>query len=258
MNLQIYPALGHHDIRQLKHEHLSQFVDALVKRKVSSITISQYLQSIRLVFKFALINQWIDKTPPFPKIRLSSQPRGGFTLPEYLKLLRTARQLAQLPADEKPITHRSRAGGIFTRTESVPKELFWVVGFMVNSFLRPTDLKFIQHKHVEVVRGENLYLRLTLPETKRHKAQIVTLRPVVMRALTIICFYPRSQTATQPVSCCPCTSIKYLMPQDSNKANSAKPEASTACGIRRLCFAFCTAKVLTCSRWRAMRERRFK
>jgi hypothetical protein len=57
--------------------------------------------------------------------------------------------------------------------------LFWVIGFMVNSFLRPTDLKFIQHKHVEIVRGENLYLRLTLPETKRHKAQIVTLRPAV-------------------------------------------------------------------------------
>ena len=179
MNLQIYPALGHHDIRQLKHEHLSQFVDALVKRKVSSITISQYLQSIRLVFKFALINQWIDKTPPFPKIRLSSQPRGGFTLSEYLKLLRTARRMAKLPAYEKPVTHRSRAGGVFTRTESVPKEMFWVIGFMVNSFLRPTDLKFIQHKHVEIVRGENLYLRLTLPETKRHKAQIVTLRPAV-------------------------------------------------------------------------------
>jgi hypothetical protein len=48
-----------------------------------------------------------------------------------------------------------------------------------NSFLRPTDLKFIQHKHVDIVRGENLYLRLNLPETKRHKAKIVTLRPAV-------------------------------------------------------------------------------
>jgi hypothetical protein len=58
-------------------------------------------------------------------------------------------------------------------------EMAWVIGFMVNSFMRPTDLKFIQHKHVEIVRGEHLYLRLTLPETKRHKAQIVTLRPAV-------------------------------------------------------------------------------
>lgn len=179
MTLQILPALGQRDIRRLSHDDLSRFVDALVKRQVSSITISQYLQSIRMVFKFALINQWIDKVPPFPKIRLSSQPRGGFTLSEYLELLRAARRMAKLPESQKPITHRSRAGGIFTRTESVPKVMFWVIGFMVNSFLRPTDLKFIQHKHVEIVRGENLYLRLTLPETKRHKAQIVTLRPAV-------------------------------------------------------------------------------
>jgi hypothetical protein len=179
MNLHILPVLGQHDIRLLKHQDLLRFVDVLQKRKVSSITIAQYLQSIRRVFKFAVINQWIDSTPPFPRIRLSSQPRGGFTLIEYRQLITTARQLAKLSENPKPSTHRNRAGGIFTRTESVPREMVWVIGFMVNSFLRPTDLKFIQHKHVEVVRSENLYLRLTLPETKRHKAQIVTLRPAV-------------------------------------------------------------------------------
>jgi hypothetical protein len=57
--------------------------------------------------------------------------------------------------------------------------MVWMIGFMVNSFLRPTDLKYIQHKHVEIVRTSHLYLRLTIPETKRHKAQIVTLRPAV-------------------------------------------------------------------------------
>ena len=55
----------------------------------------------------------------------------------------------------------------------------WLIGFMVNSFLRPSDLKYIQHKHVEIVRTNHVYLRLTIPETKRHRAQIVTLRPAV-------------------------------------------------------------------------------
>jgi hypothetical protein len=45
--------------------------------------------------------------------------------------------------------------------------------------MRPRDVIHIQHKHVEIIRQENTYLRLTLPETKRHKAQIVTLRPAV-------------------------------------------------------------------------------
>ncbi len=176
---QINPILGKRDIRALTHEDLSQFMDGLLKRNASSITITQYLQSVRMVFKFALINEVVDRIPPFPKVRLNSQPRGGFTVAEYKVLLRTAKRLSRLQEDPKPATHRNRAGGIFTKTASVPKEMAWVIGFMVNSFLRPTDLKYIQYKHIEIVRTNHLYLRLTIPETKRHKAQIVTLRPAV-------------------------------------------------------------------------------
>ena len=180
------------DIRSLSHDDLLLFTASLVERGSSSITITQYLQSIRLVFKFALINTIVDKIPPFPKIKLSSQPRGGFTLPEYWQLLRAAKRLANLAEEKKPGTHRDKAGGIFTRTESVPTEMAWMIGFMVNGFMRPTDLKFIQHKHVDIVRGEHLYLRLSLPETKRHKAQIVTLRPAV-RIYQSLLRYSQSQ-----------------------------------------------------------------
>lgn len=176
---QIYPVLGKLDIRAISHQDFQQLIDSLAQRKVSSVTIAQYLQAIRLVFKHALVEQLIDRIPPFPKLRLSSQPRGGFTVAEYRHLLRAAKRLARLDAPPKLATHRNRAGGIFTKTADVPTELVWVIGFMVNSFLRPSDLKFIQHKHVEIVRGNHLYLRLTIPETKRHRAQIVTLRPAV-------------------------------------------------------------------------------
>jgi hypothetical protein len=47
---------------------------------------------------------------------------------------------------------------------------------MVNSFIRPVDIKLIQHKHIEVISGPNTYLRLNLPETKRHTGQVVTMR----------------------------------------------------------------------------------
>ncbi len=175
----IYPFFQDKDIRTISHKDLAVFVKSLSDSLASTVTISQYMQSVRLIFKFALVNNLVDKIPPFPKIKIDSQPRGGFTASEYLRLLRAAKSLAKLTEEEKPGTHRDRAGGIFTKTASVPMEMAWVIGFMVNSFMRPTDLKFIQHKHVEIVRGEHLYLRLTLPETKRHKAQIVTLRPAV-------------------------------------------------------------------------------
>ena len=176
---QVCPVFGDMDIRTITHDHLQQFMNGLVGRNASSITISQYLQSVRMVFRFALLNELLDRIPPFPKVRLSSQPRGGFSVSEYLALLKTAKCLARVEEVVKPVTHRNSAGGIFTKTQSVPWEMAWMIGFMVNSFLRPTDLKYIQHKHVEIIRAQYLYLRLTIPETKRHKAQIVTLRPAV-------------------------------------------------------------------------------
>ncbi len=180
------------DIRSITHKDLSAFVSSLANQGSSSVTVAQYMQTLRLAFKFALINEIIDKIPPFPKIKIDSQPRGGFTVAEYWRLLKCAKYLAGKKNKKKRATHRDRAGGIFTKTDAVPKEMAWVIGFMVNSFMRPTDLKFIQHKHVEIVRGEHVYLPLTLPETKRHKAQIVTLRPAV-RIYQCLLAYARKQ-----------------------------------------------------------------
>jgi hypothetical protein len=58
-------------------------------------------------------------------------------------------------------------------------DMAWAIRFMVNSFVRPGDLRKLKHKHVQVVRGESIYLRLNLPETKRHDTPMVTLRPAV-------------------------------------------------------------------------------
>lgn len=50
---------------------------------------------------------------------------------------------------------------------------------MVNSFVRPSDIKNLQNKHVTVVRGQHIYLRLNLPESKKHDKPIVSLAPAV-------------------------------------------------------------------------------
>ena len=80
---------------------------------------------------------------------------------------------------QRKVTHRNTQGGVFASYANIPYEMTWLIGFMVNSFVRPVDIKLIQHKHVTIVKGEHCYLRLTLPETKRHKAQIITLPAAV-------------------------------------------------------------------------------
>ena len=68
------------------------------------------------------------------------------------------------------------SAGAYIKRESVPIEMRWLIRFMVNSFVRPVDIKLIQHKHIEIITGQNTYLRLNLPETKRHRGQVVTMR----------------------------------------------------------------------------------
>ncbi len=61
----------------------------------------------------------------------------------------------------------------------MPIEMNGLIRFMVYTLVRPGDLRQLQHKHVEIIKGQFNYLRLTLPEVKRHKAPIVSLPPAV-------------------------------------------------------------------------------
>jgi len=54
-----------------------------------------------------------------------------------------------------------------------------LIRFMIYTFLRPGDIRQLKNKHVEVIRGTFHYLRLTLPEVKRHKAPVVSLPAAV-------------------------------------------------------------------------------
>ncbi len=191
------PLLRDKRIKDITHYDIMQAVGTLSRRGISPVSLAQYLQCLRSVFKLAQAEQLIQQLPIFPKIRKNSQPRGGFTVAEYRLLVRTARRLSVLKEEQRMPTHRNRAGGIYTETASIPKEVVWLVSFMVNGFMRPSDVIHIQHQHIEIVRGEHVYLRLTLPETKRHKAPIVTLRPAV-RAYESLRRYMKVQGLAKP------------------------------------------------------------
>jgi hypothetical protein len=175
----LLPMFGHRDIKEINQKDIYHLISTLSDRQLGSISVSQHLQSLKKILHYALENELIYRIPLFPKIRKQFLPRGGFTTKEYLLLTKTARKLSKISTADTTPTHRNRAGGAFTRSQNVPKEMIWIIRFMVNGFMRPTDIIHIQHKHVEIIRQENTYLRLTLPETKRHKAQIVTLKPAV-------------------------------------------------------------------------------
>jgi integrase len=93
--------------------------------------------------------------------------------------VRKAKELSTVPLECKKTTHRNTRSGIYASNINLPHEFAWLIRFMVNSFVRPVDIKLIQHQHIQIVRGDNTYLRISLPETKKHTTKIVTLSAAV-------------------------------------------------------------------------------
>jgi integrase len=178
LDLHILPQFGRKDITKIDFQQLQQFVHALSSR-LSSTTVSQYMVAVRKVFVHAKQLGLLDAVPDMPRVRVVTTSRSAFTPTEYWQILRRARSLLGVAYPHG--TQYLREHYQIMRPDSrMPPDLAWVIAFMVNSFIRPSDIKTLQHRHVEVVRnGAVQYLRLTLPETKRHAAPIVTLQPAV-------------------------------------------------------------------------------
>lgn len=176
------PVLGHLPISQVQADEIQALMDRLVEAESSPTTISQYLVIVRKILTMALHRKWIQELPLIPKIKINNKPRATFTLTEYKKLLRTTKRLlreqALAPTIKERESNRERFW-ITPRDRILTRDMYWLLIFMVNSFVRPTDIKVLQHRHIETVRGQHAYLRLTLPSTKKHDKPIVTLRPAV-------------------------------------------------------------------------------
>ena len=170
LDTHILPRWVKKSVSSVDYKELLAFAQFL-SQSYSSITVSQYLVAVRKVLVHSVAVGAMTQLPQFPKIKVSTNSRGAFTPTEYVTLLRTARSMRGTAVPHTRTVRRS--------DQRIPNDVAWAIGFMVNAFIRPSDLKTLKHKHVELVRGTNTYLRLTLPATKKHDKPIVTLRPAV-------------------------------------------------------------------------------
>ena len=144
--------------------------------------MSQYLVVVRKLLRLAVRHKLLREVPEMPKVRVVHRPRAMLTLADYVAVVRAAHRLVRQRTQAPQVKQQGRVRERFwvaPRHLTLPPDMAWAIRFMVNSFIRPGDLRHLKHKHVQVCRGEHLYLRLTLPETKRHDATMVTLRPAV-------------------------------------------------------------------------------
>ncbi len=178
----ILPALGHLQLRQVDRAAIEVLMSRLRDEQASATTMSQYLVIVRKMLKLAVQEKWLDSAPELPRIKVAHKPRSALSLTQYHRLLRTAKSLHRrgvtAPSLKTGTGQRSRFW-ITPKYRTLPLDMYALIIFMVNSFVRPSDIKNLRHRHIEVVRSQHAYLRLTLPKSKRHDKPIVSLQPAV-------------------------------------------------------------------------------
>lgn len=136
-------------------------------------TLKLHLSHIQQILKLAIKLGVIKSLPVFPSFKTKDEPRSSFSTAEYAKLHRT---LASRIGQIQKVKDKNDK---LIRNVELTQELYDLMIFMTNTFIRPTDIKVLKHSHIDIVRTKNLYLRLNHPTTKSHSNPVVSLEKAV-------------------------------------------------------------------------------
>lgn len=190
----VLPYFGQRDVADIHYEQLENYLAGLSHQvpKLSPSTIQSYMKLVRKVLNYAYKHRLLASIPHFPSVAAPDNARGYFNTREYRKLWSRARALIGKRFEYRKLLDKdgketqgtyfpagSTTDGRKIRVVEVTQELCELIVFMTNSFIRPTDIKTMQHKHVEVLHNEHTYLKLSLPKSKKHDMPIVTMRMAV-------------------------------------------------------------------------------
>jgi hypothetical protein len=199
MDKHILPFFGQTDVLSINYKLLDEYLQKMssLEPKLSISTLSAYMGLVRKVLQHGARHSFLQHLPEFPKVGVEDKPRGWFNVGEYKQLFRTAKKFAG-----KRIEWRAKSDGDgnyfclsgekhspsdrLIKSYDITRDLADLIVFMVNSYIRPTDVRNMQHKHVEIVRREWTYLRLTLPPSKGHSYPITTM-PWAVKVYERIC-----------------------------------------------------------------------
>lgn len=134
----LIPFFGEKNIDEIEYSDLVKMLEALNAKDLSPATKKHYLSLTSKVFRLALQEGVLKVIPQFPKLseRLKTKEKRDFLENgEYVRLNNAVIRL--------------EAKGVKVRGIAVTEELKWLNKFMINAFLRPTDIKVLKHKHIQ-------------------------------------------------------------------------------------------------------------
>ncbi len=147
------------EIDTITNSQISQFVNKLRETGIKPATIKHHIVVLRKIMKYAIANDLMKNLPVFPRItgRLqTSLKRDYLTVPEYDHVCKTCENLSK---------KKTTVQGVL-----LTDEMKYLIQFMVNTFIRPSDLRVLRHKHISRKKdGTSEWLELNHPATKTNQ-----------------------------------------------------------------------------------------
>jgi site-specific recombinase XerD len=198
-NKLIFDHFGNVFLQDVSHADLTALVAKLRERNLAPATKKHYLSLVKKVFRHGVSLGAIDRMPVFPKLGESlktAQVRDYLTPREYQKLSQTVMRLEK--------------DGAQYRGTRITEEFKLLANFMINSFIRPSDLRVLQHKHVQRRHDpatKTHWLTLRHPATKTTAEPVQTMPAAVEYYDALITFRKREKSNGNATSA-------YLEPGD--------------------------------------------
>lgn len=173
----ILPFFGNYEVNAVDYNAIDAYINQLTLQTgrgrrgvLSAASIQLHLTQIGKILRFAHRRGQIQALPAMPSLKRQDKSRDYFTADEVNHLIATAR--AGVGSTD---TIRAKHSNEFQRNVEISQDIGDLIEFMLSTFIRPTDLRVLQHQHVAIIRREQTYLRLTQPETKRHSLPMVSM-----------------------------------------------------------------------------------
>ena len=159
----IKPFFANTDVKKIDTDLLDDFRTYLTNKGLKPGTQLSYMNLVMSLLKQAQIKKHIVHVPVKPKIKVEDETRGYFDDADYDKLINTAQSAVGLQ-----FGFATKDGTIYRRI-TLSSELPLLIDFMVNTYVRPTDIAVLRHKHVHTVEAQGIkFIELRHPATKEH------------------------------------------------------------------------------------------
>ena len=158
LNNDLLPALGSLHISKIDYNTVDRFIHDLNNEKnLSQSSLKKYVILVRKVLKEAERDGTINYIPSLPPIKRKDNPRPWFSPEEYKQLLSACRDLRDNPTGDDKFEW---------------DEMYDFIVFMIHTFLRPSEWKFLQNKHIRFLEQDGIeQLVISVPNPKTMKAK---------------------------------------------------------------------------------------